>query len=164
MTRWQTTSEHERESLRSPVRITDACNLSDDNNFINGAGIGSTYSLHEERPDLGRGESTSVLPEASAMPAGSSPFSRGIMDDDSDLGDDKPRKRRTMPRWWTNALSLIKGGPRVYEGERTIYINRGEMNAQSKFLNNSISTSKYNLITFLPKFLAGEPSHRGALA
>src|SRR5438128_2633519 len=36
---------------------------------------------------------------------------------------------------------------------RTIYLNDPVRNQQAKFLNNRISTAKYNFITFLPKFL-----------
>jgi hypothetical protein len=36
---------------------------------------------------------------------------------------------------------------------RTFYINDPAKNAQYKFLHNRISTAKYNVITFLPKFL-----------
>jgi hypothetical protein len=46
-------------------------------------------------------------------------------------------------------------------GERTIYINDQAMNQQFKYCNNYISTGKYNLVTFVPKFLAGELDQRG---
>ncbi|KAJ1978950.1 aminophospholipid translocase [Dimargaris verticillata] len=36
---------------------------------------------------------------------------------------------------------------------RVIHINNAAMNAPSKFVHNRISTAKYNVITFLPKFL-----------
>ncbi|KAF9432891.1 hypothetical protein BGZ76_010179 [Entomortierella beljakovae] len=39
------------------------------------------------------------------------------------------------------------------EGIRTIYLNNPEHNNLEKYLHNSISTSKYNTFTFLPKFL-----------
>lgn len=38
-------------------------------------------------------------------------------------------------------------------GPRIIHLNNPPANAQSKFKNNSISTTKYNIVTFLPKFL-----------
>lgn len=40
-------------------------------------------------------------------------------------------------------------------GERTIYINDQAMNNQFKYCNNYVSTGKYNLVTFVPKFLSG---------
>lgn len=46
-------------------------------------------------------------------------------------------------------------------GERTIYINDQAMNQQFKYCNNYVSTGKYNLVTFVPKFLAGVSSMRG---
>src|SRR3989338_700372 len=36
---------------------------------------------------------------------------------------------------------------------RTIYVNNEAMNAQFKFKKNKISTTKYNLLTFIPKNL-----------
>ncbi|KAJ3163744.1 hypothetical protein HDU88_006236 [Geranomyces variabilis] len=40
-----------------------------------------------------------------------------------------------------------------YQASRNIYLNDPTRNATQKFLHNSISTSKYNVATFLPKFL-----------
>jgi hypothetical protein len=58
---------------------------------------------------------------------------------------------------WDSVLSAVGlGKPKDLTGERTIYINDQPMNAQFKFMNNYVSTGKYNLITFVPKFLAGE--------
>ncbi|KAJ1680149.1 aminophospholipid translocase, partial [Spiromyces aspiralis] len=49
------------------------------------------------------------------------------------------------------------GGPgrgASQDGEyRTIYINAPEKNLSSKFIHNRVSTAKYNMLTFLPKFL-----------
>jgi phospholipid-transporting ATPase len=50
----------------------------------------------------------------------------------------------------------VLGGPRVYEGERKIAINEPHLNLAAKWPGNSVSTSKYNIITFLPKFLIGK--------
>ncbi|KAH8922693.1 aminophospholipid-transporting P-type ATPase [Atractiella rhizophila] len=45
------------------------------------------------------------------------------------------------------------GSKQNMEGERKIYINNPPLNEQQKFRNNTVSTSKYNVVTFLPKFL-----------
>jgi phospholipid-transporting ATPase len=66
------------------------------------------------------------------------------------------RKGDTMQKLWDEVRRIMKGGPKVYEGERTIHLNNPNLNAANKYSNNSISTSKYNFVTFLPKFLAGE--------
>jgi hypothetical protein len=42
------------------------------------------------------------------------------------------------------------------KGPRIIHINNEELNKQQKFMSNSVSTAKYNLVTFLPKFLFEE--------
>ncbi|KAM0749097.1 phospholipid-translocating P-type ATPase [Meredithblackwellia eburnea MCA 4105] len=47
----------------------------------------------------------------------------------------------------------MAGAPKVYTGERLLYLNNPGLNAQLKFIKNSVSTSKYNPVTFLPKFL-----------
>jgi len=68
------------------------------------------------------------------------------------------RKRDGMQKVWSEIKRIAKGGPKVYEGERVIHLNNPSLNAVNKYSNNSISTSKYNLVTFLPKFLAGKYS------
>lgn len=62
-----------------------------------------------------------------------------------------------MQQLWKEVRRIMKGGPKIYEGgERVIHLNNSTLNAANKYSNNSVSTSKYNLITFLPKFLAGK--------
>ncbi|KNC95912.1 phospholipid-translocating P-type ATPase, flippase [Spizellomyces punctatus DAOM BR117] len=53
-----------------------------------------------------------------------------------------------------NFMSTLERGGGQKEEERIIYLNDPIKNSQSKYLHNSISTAKYNLVTFLPKFLA----------
>ncbi|GAA5828011.1 hypothetical protein JCM11251_005690 [Rhodosporidiobolus azoricus] len=53
---------------------------------------------------------------------------------------------------WREAKRLATGGHKVYEGERTVHLNNEGLNAQARFGGNSVSTSKYNVVTFLPKF------------
>lgn len=43
----------------------------------------------------------------------------------------------------------------VLEGEREIYLNDAPRNDAQSFVGNYVSTSKYNLITFVPKFFTG---------
>lgn len=45
------------------------------------------------------------------------------------------------------------GGQHTLLGERHIAVNDPIKNKHSKFLHNSVSTCKYNVVTFLPKFL-----------
>jgi phospholipid-transporting ATPase len=68
----------------------------------------------------------------------------------------RKKPRGGMAGVWKDVKRVLKGGHKVYEGERLIHIGNPALNAASKFSNNSVSTSKYNLVTFLPKFLAGE--------
>lgn len=64
--------------------------------------------------------------------------------------------KETSARAWDSFLQTL-GVRRKIEvgGERTIYINDQAMNNQFKYCNNYVSTGKYNLVTFVPKFLAG---------
>lgn len=52
--------------------------------------------------------------------------------------------------------SLFKRNNNQDHGPRTIYINQSNLNSQQKFMSNGVSTAKYNLVTFLPKFLFEE--------
>ncbi|GAA5877115.1 hypothetical protein JCM8547_008961 [Rhodosporidiobolus lusitaniae] len=57
---------------------------------------------------------------------------------------------------WREVKRRMKGGPRQYEGERVVHLggNAVELNRRQGFEGNSVSTSKYNVVTFVPKFLA----------
>lgn len=67
--------------------------------------------------------------------------------------------KRSVATMTTDVKALInrKGKGKELEGERIIRLNDPITNdKEGKFCDNYISTSKYNVITFLPKFLAGE--------
>lgn len=67
----------------------------------------------------------------------------------------KGKFKETSSRLWENILTAAGvGNPKDLAGERTIHVNDQAMNAQFRFRNNYVSTGKYNVITFLPKFLA----------
>jgi phospholipid-transporting ATPase len=52
---------------------------------------------------------------------------------------------------------------KVLVGERLIFLNDERANADSSFVNNYVSTSKYNVVSFLPKFLYGQYDNKGML-
>jgi len=79
--------------------------------------------------------------------AGSDTFN-GLPASSSDRGA-KPPKKRLKWEWPWNKQ-------KVYVGERVVALNTPGANID--FPTNSVSTSKYNLATFLPKFLLGMPS------
>lgn len=74
--------------------------------------------------------------------------------------------KRTLPtmraisgrgqNFWSNLKARFTGRNKRLEGERIIYVNNPPLNDPFRYCDNYISTSKYNLVTFLPKFLAGE--------
>lgn len=57
---------------------------------------------------------------------------------------------------WKAVKAKVKGGPKVYEGEREIQLNDAGSNDKMKFCGNYVSTSKYNVVTFVPKFFTGK--------
>ncbi|KAI8983931.1 hypothetical protein BDF20DRAFT_815946 [Mycotypha africana] len=66
----------------------------------------------------------------------------------------KQRKYRKSTLIKDSLLSLIKFNKHsTDEAPRIIYVNNEELNDQQRFPSNSVSTAKYNFITFLPKFL-----------
>lgn len=69
--------------------------------------------------------------------------------------------KESSSRLWDQMRDAVGlGKPKELGGERTIYINDPPANAQYRYMNNYVSTGKYNLITFIPKFLAGQSGER----
>ncbi|SCV68524.1 BQ2448_645 [Microbotryum intermedium] len=139
---------------------------------------GSQLSLPYERPQFARDASNysgrAPLTQNAQVPAGhaqgqigesASRSVQNVLDQDDPelvmaqarIAAAQARKRPGQDKgfvqeWISEAKRIIKGLPKTYTGERLIHIGNPAMNAPSKFSNNSVSTSKYNLITFLPKF------------
>jgi phospholipid-transporting ATPase len=66
-------------------------------------------------------------------------------------GDSAKTKKRTSG---TFKFGFGRGAPDPSTlGPRIIHLNNPPANSQNKYVDNHISTSKYNIITFLPKFL-----------
>lgn len=63
--------------------------------------------------------------------------------------------RRMVGDFWTEVKRTLKQGPKVYEGERKIWLNNPPLNEEFRFCSNYVSTSKYNVVTFIPKFFIG---------
>ena len=71
-------------------------------------------------------------------------------------GGAKGRLKASAEKAWDAVLDTVgMGRQKDLQGERTIHINDAPSNEQYKYMNNYVSTGKYNLITFVPKFLAG---------
>lgn len=65
--------------------------------------------------------------------------------------DDSAKKK---PSLGTFKFGFGRGGPDPSTlGPRIIHLNNPPANSQNKYVDNHISTSKYNIVTFLPKFL-----------
>ncbi|KAI8373598.1 hypothetical protein EDC96DRAFT_438020 [Choanephora cucurbitarum] len=73
----------------------------------------------------------------------------------------KKRQQKQMSKRRSNLKETLSGlfrrSKRVADSSpRIIYINNQSLNDQQKFISNSVSTAKYNIFTFLPKFLYEE--------
>lgn len=70
----------------------------------------------------------------------------------------KGKLREAFEDIWDKVLEAAgqQGRRKDLAGERTIHINDPGANDQFRYMNNYVSTGKYNLVTFIPKFLAGE--------
>ncbi|GAA5960201.1 hypothetical protein JCM8115_002542 [Rhodotorula mucilaginosa] len=108
---------------------------------------------------------------AAATGAGPQPTINTLLDDDDELLQAKARiaarqakeqrkhldgsgsARAIVDRLVAELRRIAKGGPRVYTGDRLVHLNHAAMNAPNKWPGNSVSTSKYNFVTFVPKFL-----------
>ena len=109
-----------------------------------------------------------------ATGAGAQPNVNTLLDDDDELLQAKARiaarqakeqqrkhldgsgsARAIIDRLVAELRRIAKGGPRVYTGDRLVHLNHAAMNAPNKWPGNSVSTSKYNIVTFVPKFLLG---------
>lgn len=71
-------------------------------------------------------------------------------------GANRSTARGTMGDMWKAVKAKVKGGPKIYEGEREIQMNDESSNDKMKFCGNYVSTSKYNVVTFIPKFFTGK--------
>ncbi|KAI5298936.1 hypothetical protein KEM55_002761, partial [Ascosphaera atra] len=62
------------------------------------------------------------------------------------------QKQRFSASNFKFGLGRKKVDPRTL-GPRIIYLNNPPANAMNKYVSNSVSTAKYNVVTFIPKFL-----------
>ncbi|KAI8981510.1 hypothetical protein BDB01DRAFT_794396 [Pilobolus umbonatus] len=65
------------------------------------------------------------------------------------------KQKETIP-WKKRIKNIFSRKRATNNAPRIIYINNKKLNDQQKFMSNSISTAKYNLATFLPRFLYEE--------
>src|SRR5258707_15463737 len=125
-------------------------------------------SLTDSLPDL-------ALAKNAALPAGApgagssrtSPPKDWTFDDDAPglpppntALSRPPPPKVTQPKWklkwpWAKNVAL--------NGERSIWLNDTSRNDTEGYSSNYVSTSKYNVATFVPKFLLGECIHSRAL-
>lgn len=76
------------------------------------------------------------------------------------------KKKKKERRSWRQALkdiysnfagrSSVASGIPGENGARIIHINNKQLNTEQKFLHNRVTTGKYSVISFLPKFLYEE--------
>ncbi|KAJ1305911.1 hypothetical protein OPQ81_010630 [Rhizoctonia solani] len=110
-----------------------------------GNSAGNAYAM--STPSLG-------LTANAAPPAGASSSTVALGKDGMPPGwafdDDEPVNQPAASR---SAPASGSGVEKVLEGERTVWLNDQARNIAEGYPNNYVSTSKYNLATFIPKFL-----------
>jgi hypothetical protein len=75
-----------------------------------------------------------------------------------------PTKKKKEKRPWRQVIKDLFTGHRVQiasgipgeNGARIIHINQQQLNDEQKFLHNSVTTGKYSVFSFIPKFLYEE--------
>ena len=73
---------------------------------------------------------------------------------DSDITEENVKKPEDKKRGANFKFGFGRGKPDPSTlGPRIIHLNNPPANAQNKYLDNHVSTAKYNIATFLPKFL-----------
>ena len=136
----------------------------DDDDNVPDSAFGSSHPMRSQESGLPLATSAAPPAGTSQTTLGNGPgqgwnFADGELQNTTFNGfasfpsQEKPRspKRKAKRRWkwpWVKEKQLA--------GERIITLNNSAANAD--FGSNSISTSKYNLATFVPKFLFGESS------
>lgn len=110
-------------------------------------------------PPAGVGASTSTVALGKdGMPPG------WAFDDDEPVN--QPAGSRAAPAKSSGGIKTVMKKPgggwkwpwakqKELEGERTVWMNDQARNIGEGYPNNYVSTSKYNLVTFVPKFLVG---------
>ena len=137
------------------------------NKRLSRVGFGSSGSQRRsgqyDDPELAIGHQP--LASAGVLPAGREDAGHGWRIDEDDeeqiaarleaerrTAQSRGKARGSLADLLRDRLLFWRTG-RVLEGERLIHVNDPAANAPSKFTSNYVSTSKYNLVTFLPKFL-----------
>jgi len=92
-----------------------------------------------------------LQPSTSSAPGGTAGGSQPPPGRD-DTGSD--HSRESTSRWTFSNFHFGRAPPDPSTlGPRIIHLNDAPANASQKFMDNHVSTAKYNLATFLPKFL-----------
>ncbi|KAH0608463.1 uncharacterized protein H6S33_001597 [Morchella sextelata] len=98
--------------------------------------VKSAFGMNQEYSEMD-------LPLTEATPIGSSPAPGGAP---------STRKRRNSGSKFTFGFGGKKVDPSTL-GPRVIHLNNPPANAVNKYVDNHVSTAKYNIATFIPKFL-----------
>jgi phospholipid-transporting ATPase len=98
---------------------------------------------------------TTIVASTSEPTESTSPYARANMQLPK-----KPSKKRRRP--WHQVIKEAFGSTQTISGipgengARIIHINNATLNHQQNFLHNGITTGKYSVLSFLPRFLYEE--------
>ena len=121
---------------------------------------GWTFDQDDQSPGA-NGLSTAAHGPGGVLPfAGSKAFNGlGSQSTDEPRGADPPRRGGgggALGGFWKVRFPWQK--ETVLTGERIVFLNDPRGNGEQRFVSNYVSTTKYSLATFMPKFLVGELS------
>lgn len=108
------------------------------------AGTGSSSTFQASNKGVPRGWDDDAFPPTSDDPFSGSASFKGVPNSMT-----QKSKQNRPPRKWRWPWQKEE----VQEGERVVSLNDSASNVH--FVSNFVSTSKYNLATFIPKFLLG---------
>jgi phospholipid-transporting ATPase len=115
----------------------------------------SAPSIHPQESGLPLAKSAAPFagsgPSTSSLPGDSIPQNWTFDDEEYQAPGRRPEKSRSTSDKWRWKWPWQKD--KILTGERVVALNKEAVNAG--FASNFVSTSKYNLVTFVPKFLAG---------
>ena len=140
---------HDDDDAESPMpdssRFRPAPLVSQDSNI--GLARNAQPMAGNSNPSLGAPQGWSFDDDPSGQPFAGSDRFNGLP---THTETPKPVKKPREPfKWWWKR-------EKVYVGERKVQLNNHSANVNEGFMSNYVSTTKYNLATFLPMFFFGQ--------
>lgn len=102
-----------------------------------------------------RNNSQALTTTAATDSTSPSPYARANLQLPKKKKERRPWRQVIKDLFKSGGVSVASGVPGE-NGARIIHINNNHLNDEQKFLNNRVTTGKYSVFSFLPKFLYEE--------